>query len=146
MIDFSGIIVFVSVLILITSIIVFMAGIVDKQILFCSNCKSGKFSPKLKDKGKDFPCKKCQKLMEWIEIPEDLYQVRVSYFRIMYSLFYPIIFFGIIFDILPDYYSSSLSVGIIGGFISLVVGSILVCIILNLRSRRQILNWAGKSS
>lgn len=141
MIDFSGIIVFVSVLILITSIIVFMAGIVDKQILFCSNCKSGKFSPKLKDKGKDIPCKKCQKLMEWIEIPEDLYQVRVIYFRIMYSLFYPIIFFTILFDFFPDYYFS-LSYGFFGGIISLIV----VGIILNLRSRRQILNWAIKSS
>jgi len=123
-----------------------MPVFIKKRILFCSNCKAAIFYPKHAKKEMDTPCKKCKKLMEWIDIPEDMYQRRVFLFRLIYSLLFPVCFLIILFfEILPLFYWDTSLLGGIIVFLS-CIGILIGYFILDLTSKRQILNWAGKVS
>ena len=136
----------VSIIVIITIMTIFMPAFIKKRILFCSNCTAAIFYPKHAKKEMDTPCRKCKKSMEWIEIPEDIYQRRVFFFRLIYSLIYPICFLIILFfEILPLFYWDTI---ILGGLIVIFscIGILIVFFILDFTSKSQILNWARKTS
>ncbi|NVM52285.1 MAG: hypothetical protein HWN66_01190 [Candidatus Helarchaeota archaeon] len=125
------------VLVLITLIIIIIPSRIKRRIPFCSNCNLGKFWFKREDEEKVFICKKCNTSMKWVEYPEDMFQRRVKYFRIIFSLFYPTILSLFLFLVTISLWPLFLILGLMG---NLIVGGI----ILDLVSRKEILKWAEK--
>lgn len=118
-------------------IIIIIPKMVKRRIPYCPDCKTGKFWFKPEEEGKIFNCKKCGAPMEWLEYPEDLFKTRVKYFRITFSLFYPTFLSLLLMGVTTSLFSIFL---ILTSMISLVI----LGIILDLKSRREILNWASK--
>ena len=113
---------------------------VNRKFLFCVKCNSGKFTYSVTDKEKDFNCSKCNILMEWIEMTEDLFKLRVKSYRIIFSLLlYPIVLFLILFIVLNIVFAAFL-------LISCLIGMIIVGVIIDLITRKKILKYATKIS
>ncbi len=73
------------------SILIFIPDGINREILYCTKCKSGKFLFIILDEDKDLICKNCNIPMERMEIPKNLYKRRIENFQIMVSLWYPLI-------------------------------------------------------
>lgn len=110
---------------------------INKSFLYCVHCNAGKFEfTPLKEQ--DFFCKKCHESLEKLEIPGDLFKMRVYYIRMVVSLFVPFLI-SLFLALIEVPFAAIFVFGFT--FSMLVVG-----IVLELKSRRQILNWAKKSN
>lgn len=86
----------------------FLIGVpfmIDKTLQFCTSCHSGKFFSRKEpieaklDMRKGFRCSKCHILMEWLKLPDDLYNLWIRNHRIGFSLTYHMAFFFILIDL-----------------------------------------------
>lgn len=121
--------------------IVCMPFVVEKALLYCPACQTGKFFLK-KMSRVDPACKKCGERREWIAIPEELRKKRIKYVRVTLSLLYPLAIYYIISIIFNKWFSIPILLVVL---IISISATTITGIVLALKSQKEIFRWAQKN-